>query len=68
MEEVSEGEKQQAHHEFFREVLEDIHKIMETDYNLTNVSIKPVGADVARLSIPIKIEGTKATTITTPSG
>ena len=50
-------EQHQAHREFFREVLQDIHKIMETEYHLTNVSIKPVGADVARLSIPIKIEG-----------
>ena len=58
MEDVSEVEQHQAHREFFRDVLEDIHKIMETDYNLTNVSIKPVGAEVARLSIPIKIEGT----------
>lgn len=58
MEEVSEVEQHQAHREFFRDVLEDIHKIMETEYHLTNVSIKPVGAEVARLSIPIKIEGT----------
>jgi serine/threonine-protein kinase RIO1 len=57
MNEVSEIEQHQAHREFFREVLQDIHKIMETEYHLTNVSIKPVGAEVARLSIPIKIEG-----------
>ncbi len=58
MNEVTEVEQHQAHREFFRDVLQDIHKIMETEYQLTNVSIKPVGADVARLSIPIKIEGT----------
>jgi len=58
MNEVSEVERHEAHHEFFREVLQDIHKIMETDYHLTDVSIKPVSAEVARLSIPVKIEGT----------
>ncbi len=58
MNEVTEVEQHQAHREFFREVLQDIHMIMETEYQLTNVSIKPVGADVARLSIPVKIEGT----------
>lgn len=58
MNEVTEVEQHEAHREFFRDVLQDIHKIMETEYQLTNVSIKPVGADVARLSIPVKIEGT----------
>jgi tRNA A-37 threonylcarbamoyl transferase component Bud32 len=58
MNEVSEIEQHQAHREYFREVLQDIHGIMEADYHLTNVSIKPVGAEIARLSIPIKIEGT----------
>ena len=58
MNEVSEAEQHKTHREFFRDMLQDIHKIMETEFNLTNVSIKPVGAEVARLSIPIKIEGT----------
>jgi tRNA A-37 threonylcarbamoyl transferase component Bud32 len=57
MDEVTEVEQHQAHREFFRDILQDIHKIMETEYHLTKVSIKPVGADVARLSIPVKIEG-----------
>jgi tRNA A-37 threonylcarbamoyl transferase component Bud32 len=56
---IDESEEQhEAHREFFREILQDIHNIMETEYHLTNVSVKPVGAEVARLSIPIKIEGT----------
>jgi tRNA A-37 threonylcarbamoyl transferase component Bud32 len=57
MDEVSEVEQHKAHHEFFRDVLLDIHNIMETEYHLSEVCIKPVGAEVARLSIPIKIEG-----------
>ena len=57
MNEVSEEEQGQAHREFFRDVLQDIHQIMETEYHLTNVSVKPVGAEVARLSIPVRIEG-----------
>jgi serine/threonine-protein kinase RIO1 len=57
MNEVSEGERHQAHREFFRDVLQDIHRIMETEFHMTNVSIRPVGAEIARLSIPIKIEG-----------
>jgi serine/threonine-protein kinase RIO1 len=57
MNEVSEVERHQTHREFFRDVLQDIHRIMETEFHLTNVSVKPVGAEVARLSIPIKIEG-----------
>jgi serine/threonine-protein kinase RIO1 len=58
MNDDSDAEKHLTHREFFREVLQDIHKIMETEFHLTKVSIKPVGAEVARLSIPIKIEGT----------
>ncbi|HEY3421152.1 MAG TPA: hypothetical protein VGK23_11430 [Methanomassiliicoccales archaeon] len=58
MNEVSEVERHQTHREFFRDVLQDIHRIMMTEFHLTNVSVKPVGAEVARLSIPIKIEGT----------
>jgi tRNA A-37 threonylcarbamoyl transferase component Bud32 len=58
MDEASELDRHEAHREFFRDILQDIHKIMEVEYHLTNVSVKPVGADVARLSIPIKIEGT----------
>jgi serine/threonine protein kinase len=57
MNEASDDEKHMAHREFFRDVLQDIHKIMETEFHLTNVSIKPLGVDVARLSIPIKIQG-----------
>ena len=58
MDEASERNEHKAHREFFRDILEDIHQIMQTEYHLTNVSVKPVGAEVARLSIPIKIEGT----------
>lgn len=58
MVEASEREEHEAHREFFRDILEDIHRIMQTDFHLNNVSVKPVGMGVARLSIPIKIEGT----------
>ena len=56
MNEVSELEPP-AHSEFFRDVLQDIHAIMETDYQLTNVSIKPIGAEVARLRSPSRSKG-----------
>ena len=54
----SEDEDHRAHREFFRSILQDIHMIMETEFHLSDVSVKPVGAEVARLSIPIKLEGT----------
>jgi tRNA A-37 threonylcarbamoyl transferase component Bud32 len=46
-----------AHKAFFREVLQSIHDIMNVEYGLCKVTIKPLGASAARLSIPIKIEG-----------
>jgi hypothetical protein len=58
MNDASSIERPQTHREFFRGVLKDIHNIMETEFHLSNISVKPVGAEVARLSIPIKIEGT----------
>jgi tRNA A-37 threonylcarbamoyl transferase component Bud32 len=58
MDEASGPNEHEAHREFFRDILVDIHRIMQTEFQLTNVSVKPVAAEVARLSIPIKIEGT----------
>ncbi|MFA5312054.1 MAG: hypothetical protein WC375_01905 [Methanomassiliicoccales archaeon] len=46
-----------AHKAFFREVLQSIHDIMNEKYGLCDVTITPLGASAARLSIPIKIEG-----------
>ncbi|MCE5295758.1 MAG: hypothetical protein LLG16_01455 [Euryarchaeota archaeon] len=46
-----------AHKKFFREVLQSIHDIMNEEYGLCDVTITPLGASAARLSIPIKIEG-----------
>jgi tRNA A-37 threonylcarbamoyl transferase component Bud32 len=57
MDEILEVDQNQTHREFFREILQDIHMIMETEFYLNCVSIKPIGSEVARLSIPVKIEG-----------
>jgi tRNA A-37 threonylcarbamoyl transferase component Bud32 len=51
-----------AHHEaahiaFFREVLRDIRRIMAEKYDLRRVSIRPIGSDASRLSIPVTITG-----------
>lgn len=46
-----------AHRKFFREVLQSIHELMEKEYGVTKVMIRPLGAGGSRLSIPIKIEG-----------
>ena len=42
---------------FFREALQNIRGIMAEKYGMTKVSIRPTGANAARLSIPIKITG-----------
>jgi len=42
---------------FFREALQNIRRIMDERYGITEVSIRPVNANAARLSIPIKITG-----------
>ena len=42
---------------FFREALQNIRRIMAERYGITEVSIRPVNANAARLSIPIKITG-----------
>ena len=42
---------------FFREALQNIRQIMAERYGITEVSIRPVNANAARLSIPIKITG-----------
>lgn len=58
MNDASGEENHQAYREFFRGILQDIHKIMRSEFNLKNITVRPVGAEVARLSIPIQIEGT----------
>ncbi|MDD1770994.1 MAG: hypothetical protein LUO79_07910 [Methanomassiliicoccales archaeon] len=45
------------HREYFREVLLKIKDILDEQYGVENVTIRPLGAGGARLSIPIKIEG-----------
>jgi hypothetical protein len=45
------------HIAFFREVLRDIRRVMAETYHLRRVSVRPIGAEGARLSIPIKISG-----------
>jgi tRNA A-37 threonylcarbamoyl transferase component Bud32 len=42
---------------FFREVLRDIRRIMADKYGLRRVSIRPIGSDGSRLSMPVKIAG-----------
>ena len=47
----------EAHREYFKEVLQTIRKIMSEKYGLKDVSIRPIGSDASRLSIPTKIVG-----------
>jgi tRNA A-37 threonylcarbamoyl transferase component Bud32 len=47
----------EEHREFFREVLLRVNEIMEGKYHLHDVSVRPLGAGGARLSLPVKIEG-----------
>ncbi len=47
----------EEHRMFFREVLMRINEIMEGKYKLHEVSVRPLGAGGARLSIPVVIEG-----------
>jgi tRNA A-37 threonylcarbamoyl transferase component Bud32 len=42
-----------------KEILRKIREIMKKHYGLTRVSIKPIGGDASRLSIPCKVTGTK---------
>ena len=52
-----EGEHLKEHREYFREVLLKIKEILDKQYGIKRVTIRPLGAGGARLSIPIKIEG-----------
>jgi len=45
------------HREYFRDVLARIREIMHRDFSMTEVTIRPLGAGGARLSIPVTIEG-----------
>jgi tRNA A-37 threonylcarbamoyl transferase component Bud32 len=47
----------ETHLEYFRYLLQVIRKIVHEKYNLSNISIRPIGSDASRLSIPIKISG-----------
>jgi len=47
----------ETHRAFFREALQNIRRIMAEKYGMTEVSIRPTGANAGRLSIPIKITG-----------
>jgi tRNA A-37 threonylcarbamoyl transferase component Bud32 len=46
--------------EYFREVLRDIRRVMASEYGLHRVSIRPIGSDGSRLSMPVKILGTNS--------
>jgi tRNA A-37 threonylcarbamoyl transferase component Bud32 len=46
-----------ANSNFFFEVLNEIHKLMDVAFGLHSVSVMPIGSEGARLSIPVKIEG-----------
>ncbi|MGA8537137.1 MAG: hypothetical protein WB789_07070 [Thermoplasmata archaeon] len=45
------------HVAFFREVLRDIRRVMAETYDVHRVSVRPIGSDASRLSIPVKITG-----------
>ncbi len=47
----------EAHRDYFDEVLKAIRRIMGEKYDLRDVSIRPIGSDASRLSIPVKIVG-----------
>jgi hypothetical protein len=42
---------------FFREVLQGIRRIMAEKYDLRRVSIRPIGSEGSRLSMPVTISG-----------
>lgn len=49
--------KSQAHREFFRDVLRKTHQVIAEKFGLSNISVRPMGSDGSRLSIPVRIEG-----------
>jgi tRNA A-37 threonylcarbamoyl transferase component Bud32 len=55
--EKAEKRHMEEHRKFFRDVLLRVNEIMEGKYKLHAVSVRPLGAGGARLSIPVKIEG-----------
>jgi tRNA A-37 threonylcarbamoyl transferase component Bud32 len=50
-----------THIAFFRGVLHDLRQVMTETYDLRRVSVRPIGAEGARLSIPVKISGVHPT-------
>jgi tRNA A-37 threonylcarbamoyl transferase component Bud32 len=57
MSDTSEAAPYSSHREFFRDIIQEIYGIMEKEYGLSGVSVTPIGAEGARLSLPIRIEG-----------
>jgi len=47
-----------ARKELFRNILHRIRVIMNEEYKLRDVSVRPIGAGGSRLSIPVRIRGT----------
>lgn len=45
------------HRDFFRGMLQDIYDLIGKEFGLSQVSVRPIGAEGSRLSLPIKIEG-----------
>jgi hypothetical protein len=48
---------EETHRSFFRDVLQNVRRIMAEKYGLDDVSIRPIGSGASRLSIPVKITG-----------
>ncbi|MHB8351211.1 MAG: hypothetical protein ACYDFT_00710 [Thermoplasmata archaeon] len=49
------------HAAYFREVLQDIRKVMAANYGLSRTSIRPIRSEASHLSIPVKISGSYRT-------
>jgi tRNA A-37 threonylcarbamoyl transferase component Bud32 len=49
---------EEVHRAYFGEVLESIRRLMDRQYGLKDVSIRPIGTGGSRLSIPVRITGT----------
>jgi len=48
---------EETHRSFFRDVLQNVRRIMTEKYGLNDVSIRPIGSGASRLSIPVRITG-----------
>lgn len=54
---MTETNHDETYRTFFREVLQNIRRIMAENYGMKEVSIRPISSNTSRLSIPIKITG-----------